>query len=66
VIINFEVIHRNYPFEQKKIDFLNSIGLTDTGNHNYKIVILGDEDQNETAMIEWLNQYGSATYRKWI
>ncbi len=55
----FEVIHRNYAFEQEKIDFLHSIGLTDTGNHNYKIKSLGEEAQNETAMIEWLNKYGN-------
>ena len=55
----YELIYRNYQFEQEKIAFLYSIGLKDTGNYNYKIESIGEEDQNETAMIEWLNKYGN-------
>lgn len=55
----FEVLERNYDFEQQKIDFLHSIGLHDTGNYNYKIKNLEDDDHNEIEMIEWLNKYGS-------
>ncbi|MCF6241936.1 MAG: DEAD/DEAH box helicase [Bacteroidales bacterium] len=55
----YEVLLRNYDFEQKKIEFLHSIGLNDTGNHNYKIKNLEDGEHNETEMIEWLNKYGS-------
>ncbi len=55
----FEVLERNYDFEQKKIDFLHSIGLMDSGNHNYKIKNLDDEAHKETEMIEWLNKYGN-------
>ncbi len=54
----FEILERNYDFEQKKIEFLHSIGLIDTGNHNYKIKNLDDEKHNETEMVEWLNKYG--------
>ncbi|MEN8120482.1 MAG: DEAD/DEAH box helicase [Bacteroidota bacterium] len=55
----YEQIDRDLGFEKEKSDFLQSVGLKKTGEYNYKI--LSDEDVpiEDTALIQWLNQFGS-------
>ncbi len=54
----FELIHRDFEYEKEKVNFLKFIGLSTSDDTNFKIKA-DDEEQNETAMIEWLNKYGN-------
>jgi SNF2 family DNA or RNA helicase len=55
----FEQIDRLPKYENEKADFLLSIGMVNTGGYNFKIKQLAESQDNKTALIEWLNQYGS-------
>jgi len=55
----FEQINRSPQYENKKADFLLSIGMVNTGGFNFKIEQVDENQDSETALIEWLNQYGN-------
>ncbi|OQY05317.1 MAG: hypothetical protein B6I20_01475 [Bacteroidetes bacterium 4572_117] len=55
----YEQIDRNFQFENEKSAFLKSIGLYNTVEHNYKIKKDKVDPAEDTALIQWLNKFGS-------
>lgn len=55
----YEQIDRDLNFEQEKSDFLQSIGLVNTGEDNFKLQNDDEDSVKDTALIQWLNQFGS-------
>ncbi len=55
----YEQIDRDYNFEREKSEFLQSIGLLNTGENNFKLKSDDENIENDSAPIQWLNNYGS-------
>jgi len=55
----YELIDRDFTFEKGKTDFLQSIGLLNTGENNFKLPKDDESSENDSELIQWLNQFGS-------
>ncbi len=55
----YEKIYRDFNFEKDKSDFLQSIGLINIAENSYKIPENDDVTKGDTALLQWLNQFGS-------
>ncbi|RLD68608.1 MAG: ATP-dependent helicase [Bacteroidetes bacterium] len=55
----YEQIDRDLSFEQEQSAFLQSIGLVNIGENDFKIHKDDENPVKDTALIQWLNQFGS-------